>query len=129
MALLTTNVHKNKLVNLTTQYVSPQVFLFTNNHTPDYADTFGLYTEPTDGAYAQQPLLAGTISDSSGTAQDVFPMVTFPAMSADLDVYGWGLVDTATGTLIGASLFDGAPLTINAGNIMPLIITYVIGPC
>jgi hypothetical protein len=114
------NVEEERIL---TDYVRNIVSLrlFSNNYTPVETSTLANFTEVTGGGYLAIDLAPGTWMFVQGdpTTAD-YPEQTFAftgVTGAPGTVYGYYLVDTVTGLLIGAERFPGAavPYTPVAG--------------
>jgi hypothetical protein len=80
--------------------------LFTNDYTPQDTDTVDSYTEATGGGYAAISLLLGgwTLTTSS-IAQVAYSQVEFVftgALTTNFDVYGYYVINPATGKFVFA---------------------------
>ena len=99
------------------------VKLFQNDHTPSDSDTDSDYTEADFGGYSAGSLSkdGGVGTDGAGkAAQDYDPITwTHDGSSSDQDVYGWYIEDSG-GTLVCASRFDAAPVTMGTGGTLEI---------
>lgn len=87
--------------------------LFTNNHTPGYADVVGTYTEASGNGYALIALTGASWSVSgSDPATIAYAQQTFTFTGNLGNVYGYLLTRHTTGDLIIAEKFSDGPYNI-----------------
>jgi len=122
MALKVPAVGEDKLLAFTLGYATPgnqTLKLFVNNITPADADTAATYTEMSTLGYASKSLAKaswviaqnGTKSEASYAAQTF----TFTAGTA-VTVYGYFVIDSTSGVLLWAELFDTGKVVQFAGD-------------
>ena len=98
--------------------------IFTNNHTPAFADTVASYTEDATAGYAAVSMTPSswTLSNPSGTIEKAaYPNIaeTYTSSNSSTPAYGVYLTDSTSTILIGAALFSDGPYTLgSAGGII-----------
>lgn len=124
------NSGENKLLAKLLASETFTAHLFVNNHTPAPGDALTDYTEASFSGYAAQILTGWSTvaTNSAGKAEASAAQVTF-TMSMTMGtatVEGWYVTDQ-DGTLIGADLFAGAPLSLSqAGDNVKLTVTLTL---
>lgn len=95
-----------------------QVKLFANDVTPSETDTAATFTEVSGGGYAAKSLTSSdwTVTPGSPASMTSTPQTwTFTAGVGS--IYGYFVVATATGKLLWAERFTGAPFVMaNSGD-------------
>lgn len=99
--------------------------LYTNNVPPQLTTILALLFEGAWAGYAAVPQGAGnfTISGVAGNnGYAIAPPITFANTSgAPVTVYGYYVTDAANTMLLAIAQFDGAPLTIEDGDTLPVV--------
>jgi len=93
--------------------------LYTNNVTQANSDVASTYTEMTTLGYAAKTLAQGTWSCSTtgGNAEALYPQQTFTFTAGTaVTVYGYYLVDVASGDLLLSDSFDTGKSIHNTGD-------------
>jgi hypothetical protein len=121
MAVLIPAVGKAAALAALLNKVAPEdlvLKLYTSNTTPDSGDTAANYTEASGSGYASVPLAGGDWTVSAGSpTYATFAQQTFTFSGALGNVYGYYLVQSATGTLMWAERFSDGPYEIvNSGD-------------
>ena len=103
-----------------------EIGLYTNNHTPAWADTNSNYAECVDVDYTpfNEPYSSWTISTSSippTTVTGLPALFTFSG-SPSIIIYGYFIRDQTSGTIMAAERF-GSPYTVPSG-----VSNYVVVP-
>jgi membrane peptidoglycan carboxypeptidase len=115
MAFLTPNVGEQIVLEALVNKTAPQnlvLRLFQNNITPGETDTAGTYTEATFTGYTSITLTGATWTYANPTVSYPEQTFTSTAGSQSQPIYGYYLTQLASGILVLAERFSGAPVTI-----------------
>lgn len=129
MSLLAPSAGSSLMLQALVNKTAPQdlkLKLFSNNHTPANADTAGSYTEASGFGYAAITLTGASWAVTAGNPSSItYATQTFTFTGALGNVYGYFLVQSASGIIEWAELFTGGPYLIqNNGDqitVTPLI--------
>lgn len=94
------------------------VELYQNDHTPSDGDTESDYTVADFSGYSSGSLSkdGSVFINGSGKAQQDYSPIEYIASGGDSnDIYGFYITDSV-GSLIAASRFDSAPITVGDGG-------------
>lgn len=128
MSLTVPDEGKSSLLSslITNKLNATNIKLFTNNYTPDHTSVAASFVEAAWTGYAQVAMAGWSAPAATGDFH--YTTTANPAVFSNTSVgaqvcYGYYMVD-ATGKVIGAERFAGAPLSIPSGNTLTVTVTY-----
>ncbi len=119
MALIVPNSSEAIMLQYITNNDAPEnliIRLYSNNIVPDEISVVGTFTEVTGGGYAQQNLLAGSWTITTGApSQAEHTEITWTFTGATGDggnVFGYYIIRASGGELMWAERFSNGPFVI-----------------
>lgn len=122
MALLVPTVGEDKLLEFALGKSTPgdqTLKLYVNNYTPVDGSVAGSFTEMSTHGYAAKTLTKAswTVAQAGGVATGTYAAQTWTfTAAAVVTVYGYYIVDSTTGILLWAELFNSGKAIQYAGD-------------
>jgi hypothetical protein len=121
MALVVSNVGEGEMLkrvlNITVTDNDVVIRLYSNNYTPVEASVVGDFTEITATGYSAVTATPGNWVITEGDPTDAsYPQTEFALSSAEPEVYGYYITNSAGDILLWSERFVDGPYVIGAGG-------------